>query len=64
MDLSKLFKEYLEILQNDPLSLPVWWMLQMKFMLPAMMIARKDSLEKFVSSVSLNGIKSNICKPY
>ena len=57
------FKEYLEVLMNDPLSLPVWWMLQIKFMLPAMMIARNDQMETWMKHFSLNGIKANICKP-
>jgi hypothetical protein len=59
------FKEYLTVLITDPLNLPVWWMLQLKFMVPAMMISRNDEMEKWLSHFSLNGIRSsNLCKPY
>lgn len=61
------YKEYMAVLMTDPLNLPVWWMLQVKFMLPAMLIARNDSMEEFIKTYSLNGIKSNLgnmCKPY
>ena len=62
--LNEFYKEYMHILTTDPLSLPVWLMLQRKFMLPAMMIARNDEMEKFMSHFSLNGIKvPTICKP-
>lgn len=58
------FKEYLEVLQTDPLSLPVWWYLNYKFMTPAAMIARNDKMEEFMKHFSLNGIKiPTICKP-
>ncbi len=61
----KIGTEYIGLLLSDPLSIPVWWMLQLKFMLPAMVIARNDSMEHFIKHFSLNGIKSfNICKPY
>ena len=53
----KIGTEFTELLLSDPLSIPVWWMLQVKFMLPAMLISHGDEMEKFVSSVSLNGIK-------
>ena len=58
------YKEFLEILVKDPLSLPVWWMLQIQFMLPAILIAHNDEMEKYIGAVSLNGIRSNLCKPY
>lgn len=61
---SKIISEYFQVLTKDPLSLPVWWMLQMQFMLPAMLIARNEEVEKFVGAVSLNGIKNfSICRP-
>jgi hypothetical protein len=41
----------------------VWLMLQWKFMTPAKMISVNDDMEQFLSQFSLNGIKSNICKP-
>jgi hypothetical protein len=41
----------------------VWLMLQFKFMTPAKMIAHNDEMQKFIGQFSLNGIKSNICKP-
>jgi hypothetical protein len=42
----------------------VWLMLQYKFMLPAMMIARNDETEQFMKQFTLNGIKiPTICKP-
>ena len=60
----ELFKEYLEVLYNDPLSLPIWWYLNYKFMMPAAMIARNDRMEEFMKHFSLNGIKiPTICKP-
>jgi hypothetical protein len=56
--------EFYTLLLTDPLSLPVWWILTLQFMLPAMMIARNDELEKFIGSVSLNGIRNfSICRP-
>lgn len=56
--------EYYNLLLTDPLSLPVWWLLTMQFMVPAMIISRNDELEKFVGSVSLNGIRNfSICRP-
>ena len=59
----KIGTEFLELLVSDPLSLPVWWMLQMKFMLPAMLIAHNDEMEKYIGAVSLNGIKNfSICR--
>jgi hypothetical protein len=58
-----LYNEYIKVLTTDPLSLPIWWMLQLKFTVPAMMISRNEEMEKFISHFSLNGIKSfNICK--
>jgi hypothetical protein len=58
------YKEYMTILMTDPLNLPIWWMLQMKFMLPAAMISRNDEMENFISHFSLNGIRNfNICRP-
>ena len=57
-------KEYFEILVTDPLSLPVWWYLNYKFMMPAAMIAKGGDMEKFMKHFSLNGIKiPTICKP-
>ncbi len=42
----------------------VWLMLQMKFMMPAYMIAKNDDMQEFMKQFSLNGIKSsNLCKP-
>ncbi len=41
----------------------VWLMLQYKFMYPAKLIAHNDEMQKFIGNFSLNGIKSNICKP-
>ena len=58
------YKEYMEILKTDPLNLPMWLYLQYKFMTPAMMTARNDEMQKFMGQFSLNGIKSNICKPF
>ena len=58
------YKEYIKVLKEDPLNLPMWLYLQYKFMTPAMMIARNDEMQKFIGRFSLNGIKSNICKPY
>jgi hypothetical protein len=58
------YKEYMNILMTDPLSIPVWLMLQRKFMGPAMMIAKGGEMEKWLSHFSLNGIRSsNLCKP-
>lgn len=58
------YKEYMHILMTDPLSLPVWLMLQRKFMMPAMMIAKRSDVEDFMKQYSLNGIKvPTICKP-
>ena len=58
------YKEYMNILTTDPLSLPVWLMLQRKFTVPAMMIANGGEMEKWLGHFSLNGIKgSNLCKP-
>jgi hypothetical protein len=51
------YKEYMNILMTDPLSLPVWLMLQRKFMMPASMIARNDRMEQYMKMYSLNGIK-------
>jgi hypothetical protein len=63
-DFQRIGTEYIGLLVSDPLSIPVWWMLQMKFLFPAMMIARNDEMENFLKCFSLNGIKSfNICKP-
>lgn len=57
-------KEFYNLLLTDPLSLPVWWLLTIQFMLPAAIIARNDEMEKFFGSVSLNGIKNfSICRP-
>jgi hypothetical protein len=39
-------------------------MLQMYFKGPASMIARNDEMEKFIKQFSLNGLRSNLCKPY
>ena len=64
LDYQKIGTEYLELLRNDPLSIPAWLFLQYKFMLPAMLIARNDETEKWMEHFSLNGIRSNICKPY
>jgi hypothetical protein len=58
------YKEYMEVLTTEPLNLPMWLYLQYKFMTPTMMIARNDEMQKFIGHFSLNGIKSNICKPY
>ncbi len=41
----------------------VWLMLQYKFMYPAKLISYNDDMEGFLRQFSLNGIKSNICKP-
>jgi hypothetical protein len=58
------YQEYMQILMTDPLSLPVWLMLQRKFMLPAAMISRNDDMEKFIGHFSLNGVKNfSICRP-
>jgi len=58
------YKEYMHILMTDPLSLPVWLMLQRKFMMPAAMIAKGGEMETFMKCYSLNGIKiPTICKP-
>jgi len=62
--LQQFYKEYMNILMTDPLSLPVWLMLQRKFMMPAMMISRRSDMEDFMKRYSLNGIKvPTICKP-
>jgi hypothetical protein len=58
------YKEYMHVLMSDPLSLPVWLMLQRKFMMPAMMIAKSGEMEDFMKRYSLNGMKvPTICKP-
>ena len=58
------YKEYMNILATDPLSIPVWLMLQYKFMSPAAMIAKGGEMETFMKRYSLNGIKiPTICKP-
>jgi hypothetical protein len=58
------YQEYTHILMTDPLSLPVWLMLQRKFTVPAMMIANGGEMEKWLGHFSLNGIRSsNLCKP-
>lgn len=41
-----LYKEYMQILTTDPLSLPMWLYLNYKFMMPATMIARTDAIEE------------------
>lgn len=59
----KIGPEFIELLLSDPFNIPVWWMLQIKFMLPAIMIAHNDEMEKYISAVSLNGIKNfSICR--
>ena len=59
------YKEYVNILLTEPLNLPVWLYLQYKFMSPAMMIARNDEMQKWLSHFSLNGVRSsNLCKPF
>jgi hypothetical protein len=58
------YKEYITVLTTEPLNLPIWLMLQCKFMSPAMMIANGGEVEKFVGRFSLNGWKTgNICNP-
>jgi hypothetical protein len=58
------YKEYMNVLATDPLSLPVWLMLQYKFMSPAAMIAKGDKMEQYMKMYSLNGLKvPTICKP-
>jgi hypothetical protein len=51
------YKEYMNVLMTDPLNLPVWLMLQRKFMGPAMMIAKGNEMETFMKQFSLNGLK-------
>ena len=61
----EILKDYFKVLTTDPLSLPMWWYLYYKFMMPARMISNNDEMEKFLSHFSLNGLKrSNLCKPY
>lgn len=61
---NEIITEYYKLLLTDPLSLPVWWLLTIQFKLPAILIARNDEMEKFLGTVSLNGIKNfSICRP-
>jgi len=56
-------------MKNNPLDLwidyNVYFMLYMKFMLPALMLDMNESMGSILKTYSLNGIKSyNLCKPY
>lgn len=42
----------------------VWFYLQNKFYGPARMMAKNDEMQEWLNHFSLNGIRSNICKPY
>lgn len=58
LDYQKIGMEFLELCRSDPLSIPVWWMLQIHFMLPAHLIARNNQLEEHMKYFTLNGIKT------
>lgn len=65
LDYQKIGMEFLERSRSDPLSIPVLWMLHMKFMMPAIMLDMSDELGGILTHYSLNGIRSgNLCKPY
>lgn len=42
----------------------MWLYLENKFYGPARMIAKNDEMQKWMGHFSLNGVRSNICKPY
>jgi hypothetical protein len=42
----------------------IYLMLYMKFMWPAEVMKANDELGQFMSQFTLNGIRSNLCKPY
>jgi hypothetical protein len=58
---------FLELHRNNPL-LDNWidgfmWSLLFSYYYPYGLAARGDEVDKFISQFSLNGAKSNLCRP-
>lgn len=70
MALSQMYNQWL--FENHPaikllsaiVEYQIWLYLQYKFMMPAHLISKSGDMEDWMKQFSLNGLRSNLCKPY